>query len=242
MSEAAVTAASAEGKILGRIKKMMALANDGAASEGERENALRMSYALLAKHNLSMMDVEGHARKDEEGRVQLTAEYPVYPWARQISTIVADLFFCKYYFCRHGAGKQATHTFVGKESNAITTQYMAEYVVRSVMREASKLYGSAIAPEARNFAVGVVVTLHKRVREIQDAFNKEQDKAITGTALALLNLSKSELVANDAWMTSNGVTLTFRKSTQKGITDSAAFRAGKDFGGKVSLSQQIANR
>lgn len=49
-----------EEKIINRIKKMMALANDKAASDGERENALRMSYALMARHNLEMSDVDGN--------------------------------------------------------------------------------------------------------------------------------------------------------------------------------------
>jgi hypothetical protein len=47
-----------EDKILSRIQKMLALANDLAATEGERDNALRMAYNLMAKHNLDMVTVE----------------------------------------------------------------------------------------------------------------------------------------------------------------------------------------
>lgn len=35
-------------RILQRVRKMMALANDKAASDGERENAMRMAHATLA--------------------------------------------------------------------------------------------------------------------------------------------------------------------------------------------------
>jgi len=39
---------SIENKVLERVKKMIALGNDSAATEAERETALRMAYNLLA--------------------------------------------------------------------------------------------------------------------------------------------------------------------------------------------------
>lgn len=62
-------------KIINRVKKMMALANDPAASDGERENALRMSYAILAKYNLDMTDVEGKPTGPQEARQSVVGEF-----------------------------------------------------------------------------------------------------------------------------------------------------------------------
>lgn len=230
-----------ENKILNRIKKMLALANNGAATEGERDAALQQSYSLLAKYNLTMAQVEQHDQTPEEKRLAEKATFPVYPWARQIANQVADLFFCKYYFMRLGVGKQATHVFIGKESNAATAQYMAEFVVRSVMREAAKMYGSAIAPDARNFAVGVVNKLYERIREIKASFNKQEEPTTTGTAIVLASLYKTEAEANAKWLEELGVKLKASANRQKGVTDSDAYRAGRDFGAKVSLSPQIAS-
>lgn len=75
----------AEEKIINRVKKMMALANDSAASDGERENALRMSYALMAKHNLDMTDVQGKPTGPQESRVQVSSEFYARPWSWSIS-------------------------------------------------------------------------------------------------------------------------------------------------------------
>lgn len=227
-------------KVINRLKKMLALANNAGATEGERDAALQQSYSLLAKYNLTMAQVEDHNATPEEQRLAEKATFPVYPWARQIAGQVADLFFCRYYFMRLGVGKQATHVFIGKESNAATAQYMAEYVVRSVMREAAKLYGSAIAPDARNFAVGVVSKLYDRIKQIKANFNKQEEPTTTGTALVLASLYKQEAEANTAWIANIGLKLRTRVSHQKGITDGAAFAAGVEFGAKVSLAPQIA--
>jgi hypothetical protein len=55
-------------KVLARVKKMMTLATDAGASEGERENALRMAHATLAKYNLTMSEAEATGKKSEEAR------------------------------------------------------------------------------------------------------------------------------------------------------------------------------
>lgn len=223
-------------KIIDRVKKMMALANCTGAAEGERDNALRMAYNLLAKHNLTMNEVDAHNAAKEEGRESQQAKFVVYPWARSIAGLVGSLFFCNYYFMRSGSGKQATHCFIGKASNAATAQYMSEFVVKSVCREAARLYGSAITPEARCFAIGVVRKLQERIAEIKASLNKE---SATGTALALINLDKSEKEANALWLVEQGIKLRTSASRQKGVSDSDAYHAGKDFGSRVSLSPQV---
>ncbi len=227
---------AAQEKIIDRVKKMMALANCAGATEGERDNALRMAYNLLAKHNLTMSEVDAHNTTPEENRESQKATFVVYPWARQIAGLVGSLFFCNYYFMRSGSGKQATHVFIGKASNAATAQYMSEFVVKSVCREAARLYGSAISPEARCFAIGVVRKLQERIREIKDSLNKE---SVVGTALALINLDKAEREANSLWLAEQGIKLRTSASHQKGVTDSDAYHAGKDFGSRVSLSPQV---
>ena len=53
-------------KILDKVKKLLAVANNEAATEGERDNALRMAHNMLAKHNLAMADLDEHNKL--EGR------------------------------------------------------------------------------------------------------------------------------------------------------------------------------
>jgi hypothetical protein len=117
---------------------------------------------------------------------------------------------------------------------------MAEFVVKSICREGARLYGSAIAPEARCFALGVLAKLKERIAEIKASLNTEIDKDNkVGTALALINLNKAEQEANSRWLAEQGVRLKTKASHTKGVTDSAAYGAGKDFGARVSLSPQV---
>jgi hypothetical protein len=184
-----------------------------------------------------MSQVEAHDSTPQEQRESQKATFVVYPWARQIAGLVGSLFFCNYYFMRSASGKQADHVFIGKASNVATAQYISEFVVKSVCREAARMYGSAIAPEARCFAIGVVRKLQERIAEIKNSLNNE---SVTGTALALVNLDKAEKEANSLWLAEQGVKLKTSASRQKGVTDSDAYHAGKDFGAKVSLSPQVA--
>ena len=46
-------------KILARVRKLLNLANNAAATEGERDNAMRMAHATLAKYNLSLAEASG---------------------------------------------------------------------------------------------------------------------------------------------------------------------------------------
>jgi hypothetical protein len=200
-----------------------------------------MSYKLLATHNITMMQVEAHGgTAPEEERKQEQAAFVIYPWARSIASVVADLFFCKYYFRRPATGKQGTHTFLGRASNASTAAYIADYAVRSTLKEAARLYGSAIAPAARDFAVGVVRQLAERVAALkkQDA-DTEDGHTQTGTALMLVNLRESEMVANNAWLDAIGKKLVHKTSVTKSVTNSDAYYAGKAFGKTVSLASQI---
>ncbi len=49
-------------KVLDKVRKLLALANNEAASEGERDNAMRMAHKLLTMHQLEMADVDAHTR------------------------------------------------------------------------------------------------------------------------------------------------------------------------------------
>ena len=173
-----------------------------------------------------------------ELRESQASKFVVYPWARSIASTIGSLFFCNYYFIRPEAGKQADHVFIGKASNAQTAAYMAEYVVKSVLRESAKLYGTAIAPEARSFAVGVVNRLRERVREMQTAAENDGPK---GTALVLSNLYASEKEANALWLANQGVNLRASANRAKSAVNSDAYYAGKDFGSRVSLAAGIGH-
>lgn len=225
-----------EDKILNRIKKMMALANDQAASDGERENALRMSYSLMAKHNLEMSDVEGRPIGPEEARKGVQGTFYGRPWATNVCMSVAKLFFCKYYFSRLNVKDQSRHTFTGKESNAVIAEEVARVLVQSIRQESNRRMRQEgqNATWRRSFATGAAFRISDRVRELLAGTN-----AIglsTGTAMVLVGLHASEKKANELFVLSQGITLRTGASRASGNFLNDAYGQGRTYGSGLNLS------
>jgi hypothetical protein len=232
---------SATDRVLGRIRKMLALANDAGASEGERENAMRMAYATMAKYNLSIEEFADGGTKDEKREEQI-AQMSIYPWARNIAHTIAELYFCSYYFARKWRGKTANHYFVGKHSNAVTAKEMSEYVVSNVFRELRARFGSETSPEARSFAVGVAHALRVRAAKMRFEAEKQSTETVVsaapGTALVLSSVYKNEEEANRQWIDENVGKLKNAADRQKGVYHDS-YLDGKRHGQNINLAPQL---
>jgi hypothetical protein len=223
-------------KILARVRKMMALANDAAASEHERDTALKMAYNVLAKYNLSMVDVD--ARVPQEQRDKIEAVMSRTPWAKFVSHAIADLFFCKYLVGPSINSSKCHHFFVGKQSNATTAMLMSEFIISSIRREARKLYKSDTGSQGRSFALGVVNRLRVRVTELQSA-QEAQVSTSPGTALVLASLYDSEGRENTLWLVNSGIRIKTVGARFKNTVNGAAFADGKTFGNSISLAPHV---
>lgn len=227
-----------EEKILSRVRKMMAIANDAAATEGERDNALRMSYRLLAKYNLTMVDVEIHASRNEEDRKIYETVTRSQLWARHVCHIIAELFFCQYFSGRRINADKCVHHFVGKESNATTAMLMSEYVVQSLVKESRVRYKNDLTPEARSFCLGAVVKLRERVRELKEQAQTEINEAPTGTSLVLANFYEQEKAANALVVSDAGIRTAVGRAG-KTTVKSSAYASGKEYGSSIGLAPQV---
>ena len=226
---------SIENKVLERVKKMIALGNDAAATEGERETALRMAYNLLAKYNLSISDLPSD--QDNEARERQDVVISADRWARSLAQAVAKLFFCKYFYSSTGTSGKDKHCFVGRQSNVITARYMSEFLIKSVKREATGRYKSPTSPQGRSFCVGTVDSIRKRVEEMI----KTDTESTPGTALVLASLHKREADANSKWLEQAGLSLTTSKARADNSLRASAFYDGREYGKTVSLNQQVKN-
>lgn len=224
-----------ETRIIERIKKMLALANDLSATEGERDNALRMAYATMAKYNIDEAALDASQKHD--ARINFESQSFSWRWARQVNMIIGRLFFCKYYSGRNINGTQCMHHFIGKESNAMTAAVMADWIVKSILKEARGIYKQNTSPGARSFALGAMEILSTRVDEIitkAEAANAGEP----GTGLALINIRKAETEANEAFVNDSGVKLKTGVRRSSNIKTSA-YNAGKEYGHSINLSPQL---
>lgn len=221
-----------EEKIIDKIKKLLAIANDSAASEGERDNALRMAHNFLIKHNLEMKDLQEHEIK--ENRIFERLETFQMKWCKGVAQSIAELFFCKMFTEGKVNGTKGRYCFVGKESNATTAAVMTEYVISSILKEARKLYGSNLAPESTSFGHGAKVKLWQRVKEMIKTTSISE-----GTGLVVVEMYKQEQNANNEFISQGGIKLVPSKSKKTAISNLAAFGAGSVFGNKIDLNLQV---
>jgi len=228
-------------KVLARVKKMMALANDAAAAPGERNNALRMANATLAKYNLTMAQADMAGAKTEEQRTDGTFTLREYAWMRTVAYNVGELFFCSFFYTKL-QNKHAIYSFIGKESNVYTALEMSRYVLHSIDREAQRCARDAgDTPRGnvwRNFCKGAAYEVTVRCRDLIDGNKAEKTP---GTALVLANVYQLEADANSSYITDQmGVELRSRETKQR-RPGMAGFLEGRDHGSKVGLQNQIGN-
>ena len=222
-----------EEKIISRIQKLLALANDLAATEGERDNALRMAYATMAKHNIEMARVENQGKA--EPRIDFENQSFSWLWAKQVNAIIGDLFFCKVYIDgRKVNGTQCLFHFIGRESNAMTASVMADWIVKSILKEGRSLYKQNTDPRTRSFAVGAMHALSARVQEIK---RSQATVEGTGNALVLASLYDTEKAENEAMLPEN--LKKARSVAHKVRMD--AYSAGHEFGQKINLNKQVGD-
>lgn len=225
--------------VIERVRKLMALANDAGAAEGERDNALRMAHNLLAKYNLDLAEV---GEKDRtEPRDVHSREYYGRPWARIASRAIARLFFCEYLYMASGDAKQTKHYFIGRESNAVTAMMMAEFVVSSIAKEGKRRNsreGTGANAWYRSFCTGAAYRLVARVNEM---IRETPLEATPGTALVLASLYQQESHANLAVRDQEFPTL--RKArTGKNEFRRDALDSGRQFADSIQLNRQVTGK
>jgi hypothetical protein len=221
-------------KVLDKVRKLMALAKNDGATEGERDNAMRMAIALLAKHNLDEADLEV-----TETREQVVLEGYEYAWARTISMSISELYFCKYYMQR---GTKFKHFFVGKTSNATTAQLMSEYVIKSLRKEAMQQMRKNQQNNAwaLSFVKGAGDVIRSRCKEMIAASANEKKMKGNGTEIVLASIYKSEMDENTRFINEE-LGLKLRTSNSRQHRAGNGYHDGADYGRSVGLNTQVSN-
>ncbi len=234
-------------RVLERVRKMMRLANDAAATDGERDNALRMAHATLAKYNLTMAqaDVSDGGAKKGEARTDGAFNLREYAWMRTVAQAVGDLFFCSFFFVAYKP-KHATYCFVGSEANVFTAVEMAQYVLGSINREATKRAldagETARGTYWRDFCKGAMIRVYRRCQELKNAAASESAPAAEvktpGTAIVLASVYENERRLNDLYIQETVGKLKTRASKQQ-RPKTEGYAKGYEYGGGIGLNQQV---
>jgi len=139
-------------EIIKKITKLLALANDNAASSAEAELALKHANRLLTKHNLSMTDVSvGAIQQDvtEIDGIEFGSIKEEGNWEALLMTVIANHNFCQSISHTTRGIKGGKISVVGKPENVEIVIYQFE-VARNIFRKASKAEYNAMRKQIKS--------------------------------------------------------------------------------------------
>ncbi len=129
-------------KIIERLQKMLRLANDGGATEGEANNAMEIAERIMLENNLSMAMVEASNGKAAEDRLKHRIDKGArYRWQRKLMWAIAQSCFC--YLTELSIQKPNRfgmqditigYNLIGRVSNVETAKQMYEYLIHTITR------------------------------------------------------------------------------------------------------------
>jgi hypothetical protein len=228
---------STDKSIVEKIRKLLALADSSRNShEHEREVAMQAAMDLLAKHNLSLSQVNNSTLdiQPEEVRIKLKLE----PWIRRILSASCCLYYTEYYMLslRNWQGRiEYSPVFVGTAENIAVTIDMAAWLINSIRQESNRIYKDSY--ERRSFRLGAADRIFSRAVEIVELAEKQAAGASSAASdNSLMVLRNHFEQANKQHLSKNGLK-TFKSRAV--YLDEDAFADGESFGEQVGLNRQV---
>jgi len=201
-------------RIITKIKKLFALANNKGATVNEAQTAMKMANKLLEKHSITAMDLEV---KDDIS-INFNAGKSA-PWERTVFNHVAMLYGCKYFFDMN------MQYIAGSNVDRITAQGIGECVINSIKNEGK---GKGV-----QFKNGAAYEVGQTAIRMMDE-RRENNETAPGTGIALVDIYKQK-IQNSSDFLDGIVNLTSNKRKSSGMS-----QEGRDFGKKLGLNRNLS--
>jgi hypothetical protein len=246
--------------LVAKIKKLMNLSRDGAASENEMELARTHAQRLMMEHNITLATVEAadtSARSTITRSKETTKGRAMYDWQMYLMYSIARTNFCMVMADHSWTGRRWRRTgfqVIGREENTVATLTTFDYLVTTLERMARDYVGGdhrqLMSTQAMSFKAGGSERLQSRIQkqhqEMMAAQRAEADKARASSSNALVpimeDFAEAEECANEDFRlgVASGTTAARRyKDKVRQDAWSAAMKACRDLDtqDKVILAQ-----
>ena len=223
--------------ILERIQKLLALANDKAATENEAATAMKMAMGLMARHNIEqsqLVDKKAAGVKEREIKIERD-------WWVQICGAAAKLYNCRH--IRYGT---ELIRFVGEPTNIeaalMTTKFLEDQVER--------LYVSSLPPGMtqsdrakyrRTFKFACATRVNQRAWALMEELRESEtaaQEATGSTALVVASMMDQQLAKADEFLAQKYGRLLKAKTTAR--KSGSGTRAGLAAGDQVNLRRSVS--
>lgn len=187
-------------KTLDKIRKLMNLAKDGGATEGEASVAMEKAREIMAANNLSMAQLEASGKSGGEGSARLKSGMKgkaLYKYQQSLMATIADTNFCAVLVDSERRGNRyidTGYTVIGREVNVAAVANMFDYLNASLERIVTPHLESnsqRLSRWAVSFKEGAAQRLAERLRERHQEKLAEQSAAARAQREAQANSSNS---------------------------------------------------
>ena len=215
-------------RLIERVRKLFAMAQEVEASPHEAEIALRRCQSLMAKYGITEADLETSAF----GSVGFQSGRTLPMHVKYLAAAVARLHDVLFV-----TGSKGFAEFRGFEVDANVARLTLDYLLDAVERALAARKRTGEFPAGRSAAydyrVGFAVEVDKRADALVAEREKAEREARDGVGTAL-TIRKREIVEREC--ATDLSTSSFRG---RGARDAAARAAGHDDGARVSLDRQV---
>ncbi len=235
-------------KIHDQIRRLLNLAADDAASEGEIANALKFASNLMARHQIDESECTGDLADE---RAAMTAAHAyggtskAAVWEGSLAMFVADFCGCGVYR-DHPAPKRtpagiliggdsrhfARHRFYGLADSVEMAIGTYQELRETVAAMAKLRYGGVYRGPGRNYCEGFAAGLRSQIKKAVESDPDSQALAIRAGAIVRQNQADAK-----NWLaTSEGIHLQTRSVSRRGTThDHGAYGQGQSDGARASV-------
>lgn len=239
-----------------RIRKLLNLAENDAAADGEIDNALRFARKLMLEHNIEEGDVRSveEVAMDEEygksGASTLTSKLS--QWEKTLSTAITELVGTVKHYSENypsprrtslGIADGAKHAkkivFYGPLTDAADAAALFYEWSETILAMAKLRYNGAFRGDGREYCEGFAQELWSKVRKII-----AEDRQLVGPDCTALVVSRAKDVmlakrgkAED-WLSSTGMSLgAARRSSGRSHYNPNARSEGRADGGRADFQR-----
>ncbi len=244
--------------VIEKVKKLLALANDGRGNEHQAAAAVAKAQELLEAYNLNMSMLESPTKGT---RSDTRFKGGLYKWQRYLMQSIAHLNFCMYWSVKGNyKGAKYEHRVLGREENVIGAEILADYLQSTINRLASETAKerevNVFCREMIAFREGMAERLCRRLDDLRrDKLEEErvqakrdeaqdnarQDGSNTRNALVLATLIADEDSLNQdfRWGYEPGTTAQRRRDADAAVASRIAERKQWEIDNPIEFAAEV---
>mgnify|MGYP003338477124 FL=1 len=169
-------------KIIQRLRAIDNTAKNQAATEGERENALRMMQSLMLRHNLTREDLGENSELDSMHYTRRGCAVngsKALSWEKDLASYITDEIFPMTQWYSTRVGHRTLFFFYGPRLDVENTVQLFRELLLTIATAAKLLWGGYARGSGASYAEGYVASLPK-TNAPPDALGKSPAKPHSG--------------------------------------------------------------